>query len=108
MYPDFSRAARCYPEKKFEAIRSGQIPFQHQLDIEPGHAQSQSGHDHEGTEFTGFGLPCQVADDEQHKSAKAEGHAKVGDLFFRVAKHEKRSRKLFSAILTHGMLRRNN
>jgi hypothetical protein len=45
---------------------------------------------------------------EQHECAKAKGHAEMGDLFFRVAKHGEISQKLFSAILTQDMLQRNN
>ncbi len=49
------------------------------------HAKGKTNKNDKGAELAGFGLPCQVSDDEQHvqhEAAHAKGEAKASNLFF--------------------------
>ena len=66
-------------------------PLDHALGDEADHAEGQRQKQHEGAELAGFGLPRQLADDEQHvedEGADAEGQAEPGDLLLVEAEHQ--------------------
>lgn len=71
--------------KIFATSAAGEDPLDQPFGQKTDHSECQSQKNHKGTQFSCFGFPGQLTNDEQHvehENPNANGHAEPGELFF--------------------------